>query len=83
MHQTTYGIPGDEYEIRVIQTLQPPIPPETDGHSLILDLDVYTIKAMSADDALLKKHLDNMRWVKDKAFFTLLKPRAIKEFRRK
>ncbi|MDC0935225.1 TIGR04255 family protein [Pirellulales bacterium] len=83
MHQTKYAIPGHKYELNVIQTIQPAAPPNADGHSLILDLDVYTTKPVPMNEKTLAEHLRKMRWVKDKAFFSLLKPKTIKEFRGK
>ncbi len=82
MHKTTYGIPEYPYNLNVIQAMQPPIPSRTEGFGLILDIDVFTTHAVEPKEELLKQHLDEMRWIKDKAFFTFLKEDAIKKYRK-
>lgn len=81
MHQTTYDVPGHPYRARVIQTMQPASSPQAEGETLILDLDVFTTRPMPRGDETSSKRLREMRYLTDKLFFSLLKPKALKQFR--
>jgi len=81
MHKTTYGIPGHPYKLNVIQAMQPPIPAESEGFGLILDIDVFTTCAVEPKEESIKQHLNEIRWIKDKAFFTFLTEDAITKYR--
>lgn len=80
-HQDTYDVPEHPYGINLVQTLQPPIPPDSDEFGFILDIDVFTKDAFECADEYLREHLPKMRLLKDEAFFSLLKPKAIESFR--
>jgi len=82
MHKTTFDIPGNPYNLNVIQAMQPPLSTQTEGFGLILDIDVFTTQALEPKEELLKHHLDEMRWIKDKAFFSFLTEDAIDNFRK-
>jgi len=79
MHQTRYAIADYGYSLNVIQTIQPP----SDGNELklILDLDVYTENTVEMAESELSRRLAEMRWIKNKAFFSILTPDAIARFR--
>lgn len=77
MHQTRFEIPGYDYNLNVIQTIQD----EGEDTSLILDLDVFTNKTPAATDENLKQRLGEMRWIKNKAFFSFLTPAAVERFK--
>jgi uncharacterized protein (TIGR04255 family) len=81
MHQTTYDVPGHVYKLAVLQTLQPASSGDAKGDTLIVDVDVFTTTPLPSDDRLLSKRLQEMRYLKDKAFFTLVKPEALSQFR--
>jgi len=82
MSRTTFDIPEYPYHLNVTQTMQPPIPTQTEGFGLILDIDVFTTHVLlELNEELLKHHLQEMRWIKDKAFFTFLTEDAIQKFR--
>lgn len=81
MHQNRFEIPNYPYNLNVIQTIQPPGPPQSESFRLILDLDVFTTQPIAIDDQGLQQHLREMRWIKNKAFFTYVKPKAIARFR--
>lgn len=81
MHQNTFDIPGHPYNLNVVQTIQPPSPPETDSFSLILDLDVFTTRPIQFDE--MDSQLLQMQWVKNKAFFSCLTNTALDRFRSK
>lgn len=79
LHQTKFNIPHHPYELNVVQTIQPPAPPERESHGLILDLDVGTTRPIPFDE--MDDRLRQMQWIKNKAFFSLLKKPALKRFR--
>lgn len=81
MHQTRYAMTDYGYSLNVIQTVQPP----SDGEELklILDLDVYTENTVEMAESKLSRRLAEMRWIKNKAFFSILTPEAIARFREK
>jgi uncharacterized protein (TIGR04255 family) len=78
--QSRHEVPGRPFGVNVIQTLQPAAAPQTDGLGLILDIDAFTTQAISPTDELVVEHLAKMRWLKDKAFFSLLNASAVKRF---
>ena len=80
MHQTRFAIPDHGYSLNVIQTIQRPTA-EHERHRLILDLDVFTDDAVDVTEANQCKRLAEMRWIKNKAFFSILTPEAIDRFR--
>jgi len=81
MSRTTFDIPGYPYNLNVTQAMQPPTPTQAEGFGLILDIDVFTTRTLEPKEELIKQHLKEMRWIKDKAFFTFLTEDAIQKFR--
>lgn len=79
MHQNTFAIPDHSYRLNVIQTIQPPSPPETESFSLILDLDVFTTQPIQFDE--IDNRLLQMQWIKNTAFFSCVTPAALERFR--
>ena len=79
MRKATFDVPGHKYNMNVIQTIQPS-PDQSEGFGLILDIDVFTTQPISRDDKILGERLREMRWLKDKAFFSFLSSDAIKRF---
>ena len=80
MHQNMLEIPDLPYNLNVIQTIQPMNPSQPQDFALILDLDVFTTESMDIMDNVQQEGLQEMRWIKNKAFFSLLTPQAIKQF---
>lgn len=80
LHQTKFNIPDHPYELNVVQTIQPPAPPERESTGLILDLDVGMTRPIPFEE--MDNRLLEMQWIKNKAFFSLLKKPALKRFRR-
>lgn len=78
LYQSLYDVPGHPFQINVVQTVQP-IPPSQDM-GLILDIDVGTTIALACADNRLHDCLAQMRWLKNKAFFTLLDKKAVRLF---
>jgi uncharacterized protein (TIGR04255 family) len=82
MHQSRFDLPGYGYKLNVIQTIQPPAPPERENFGLILDLDVFTTQTPApADEEQLKAQLGEMRWIKNKAFFSFLTQATIDRYK--
>lgn len=81
LHRSIFAVPGHPYRVNVIQTSQPPAPPETDAVGLIVDIDVFTTASMELNEAALRARLADMRWLKNKTFYSLLTPQAIERFK--
>jgi uncharacterized protein (TIGR04255 family) len=79
-YQSTFEVPGHALGVRIIKTIQPVPTADTDKTGLILDIDVFTRKSLPCEDRVLDDYLPKMRWLKNKVFFDLLKPQAIKSF---
>jgi uncharacterized protein (TIGR04255 family) len=75
LHHDTLSIPGYSYGINFAQTVQPPQGPEAGG--LILDIDVFTTQPFNLDEDKLKRHLSEMRWLKNKVFFGSITQRVL------
>jgi uncharacterized protein (TIGR04255 family) len=81
LQQSRFDIPGHEYKLNVIQTIQRPGEQTEEGFALILDLDVFTSQTFGSTDDVLKRQLAEMRWIKNKAFFNFLTESAIARFK--
>ncbi len=81
LNRTQYDVPCYPYKINITQMIQPPMPSEAGAFSLILDLDVFTTTPNESDDAILDKRLQEMRWLKNKAFFSLLTEQTIERLK--
>ena len=82
LYQSIHDVPGHPYQINVTQTIQPPDLPQNEDFGLILDIDVFTTRPFECDEAILEQHLAMMRRMKDKSFFSLVKPKAIESFKK-
>lgn len=80
-YQSTHDVPKRPFQIKIAQTIQPSLPPQNEP-GLIFDIDVSTKQAFPCEDEILKDHLAKMRWLKNKAFFSLMTKHAIKLFKR-
>lgn len=72
LNRILFEVPGHPYRIHVIQTIQPPTPQETTENSAILDIDVFTTQTVEMDNIAIDRHLSHMRWLKNKAFYSLV-----------
>jgi uncharacterized protein (TIGR04255 family) len=75
-HHDVLVVPGYDYAINVIRTIQPPQQPES-GAGLILDVDVFTTQPLALESDALHNRLIEMRWLKNKVFFGSLTPNAL------
>lgn len=70
-HQDTIPLQGYPYEVRLIRAMQPAAEKSGSKRVLIVDIDVSTTMAVTFDQ--LDKSLDEMRYIKNKMFFTYMK----------
>ncbi len=82
LYQSLHDIPNEPLRIKVVQAIQPPVPPGSGGVGLIVDIDVFTTRGFPPDDGILQELLPKMRWFKNKAFFSLMSKAAINSFKR-
>jgi len=80
LYQSIHDVPGHPLQIHVVQTTQPPLTFQSDGFGLILDIGVVTTQAFQTADETLEQYLAKMRWLKNKAFFSLLSKSLIRSF---
>ncbi|HSI86955.1 MAG: TIGR04255 family protein [Candidatus Methylacidiphilales bacterium] len=75
LHQHLFHVPGHDYAVRVLSTIQEA--PGLPSRRLTLDIEAITEKKSDLlKKKTLDKRLDDMRWLKNKAFFGSLKPKA-------
>ncbi|MEX0938541.1 MAG: TIGR04255 family protein [Pirellulales bacterium] len=77
MHQSRFDVPGHPYNLNVIQTI--PAATKSDSVSLILDFDVFTTRAIQIQE--IDDRLQQMHWIKNKAFFSFLTADAIGRYK--
>lgn len=79
LHRDTFCVPHTPYRVSIIQASQPPTP--ADGRpGLIVDVDAFAAGAMDVEEATIREHLENLRWLKNKAFYALLTDEAVERF---
>jgi uncharacterized protein (TIGR04255 family) len=76
-HQDSLLVPGYPYVLNIVKTVQPPHGSGSDGGALILDIDVFTTKPFEHRPADIEKHLAEMRWLKNKVFYSSLTKEAL------
>ena len=81
VHKDTLAVPGHPYAINLIRTIQQLNGGTDGGVALILDIDVFTTQGFDLDNVVLERHLLEMRWLKNKAFFGSITDKALKMFR--
>jgi uncharacterized protein (TIGR04255 family) len=81
MHKDTLAVPSHPYAINLIRTIQQLNGGTDGGVALILDIDVFTTQGFDLDNAVLERHLLEMRWLKNKVFFGSITAKALEMFR--
>ena len=83
VHQSRFDVPGHHLQLNLIQTVQQ-APPESDRKlNLLVDLDIFsTGEKVDQDEFQSRKLFRQMRWLKNKAFFTIFSNQALEDFRR-
>jgi uncharacterized protein (TIGR04255 family) len=82
-YQDTYQVPGYPYHINWVRTIQPQQTTSVNAQvqALIIDIDVFTTDEFIASDReSLIKRLDEMRWIKNKIFFSCITQTALTQF---
>jgi uncharacterized protein (TIGR04255 family) len=77
-YQDLYRVPGYPYFVSLGCVKETPI---NDQNALIVDIDVYTSDTIAIEPGILSQKLREMRWLKDKTFFTCITETAKDEFR--
>jgi len=78
LHHDTLAVPGHPYATNVIRTIQK----EADKPlAIILDIDVFTLKAFELQLEVLTRSLLEMRWLKNKVFFGSITGKALEKFK--
>lgn len=77
LYQSTHDVPAYPYQVKVVDTIQS----TESGPALIVDIDAFTTREFGLDeDDVLAERLEHLRWLKNKAFFSLLTQEAIDGF---
>jgi uncharacterized protein (TIGR04255 family) len=82
-YQDTYQIPGYPYHVNWVRTIQtqPNASVDYQRQALIIDIDVFTTDEFIASSReSLIKHLHEMRWIKNKIFFSCITQTALEQF---
>jgi len=77
LHHDVMQVPETAYMVNLIKTVQN-VPREI---GLILDIDVFMEKRFEYNESSLQRFLEEMRWVKNKIFFTSLTEKIIEELK--
>lgn len=79
IYQSTFSVPGQPINIRIIQLLQSSSLPHSAG--LFLDCEAFTMRPLDIEKDDIDDTLGKMRWLKNKLFFSLLADRAIESLK--
>ena len=75
LHRDVLQVLGTPYSVNVIKTVQ-----RTQQEAgLLLDIDVFMGKRLSFNELRISEHMNKMRWVKNKVFFSSLTEKALEE----
>jgi uncharacterized protein (TIGR04255 family) len=77
LHHDVMQVPETAYMVNLIKTVQN-IPGE---RGLILDIDVFMGNRFEYNESSLKRFLEEMRWVKNKIFFSSLTEKIIEDLK--
>jgi len=80
VYQSTFAVPSLPFTARVIKVMQPSNPELQKSSGLFLDIDVLTNRTVSLDEREQNEILSQIRWVKNKVFFTLISDSALELF---
>jgi uncharacterized protein (TIGR04255 family) len=80
VYSDVFSIVEMECSIRLVRTIQPPLPPVNTSPGLIVDIDVSTTKALPTDDDIVVQRLTEMRWWKNKIFFATITDNLQRQF---
>lgn len=69
LYQDIYGVPDSTYGITITRTAEPLTEPASSGINLIIDIDAYSDEVITPAEDKLTKILNDLRYLKNKAFF--------------
>ena len=75
LHREVLQVPGASYFVNVTKTTQN----TKKDIGLLLDIDVFTNKHLNFDELQISEHMNKMRWVKNKVFFSSLTEKTLEE----
>jgi len=79
LHKDTLAVPGTPYAVNMVRAMQPS---EGDtAASLILDIDAFCPEPTATELRSIEKALADLRWLKNRVFFSALTENALKDFR--
>lgn len=79
-YQDTYGVPGTPYSVRCVRTIQAQLQEALAERALIVDINVFTTTLVTLDRESLIQKLSEMRWIKNKLFFSCITQKALQRF---
>lgn len=79
-YKDTYQVPGYPYTIHWVRTIQPQQAAAANQQALIVDIDVFTTQLLQLDQNTLTQRLQEMRWLKNKLFFSSITDTALERF---
>jgi uncharacterized protein (TIGR04255 family) len=80
-HQDTLAVPGHDYSINIVRTIQQPADPRMRGLGLILDIMVMTMQPFALEEEALHRRLPEMRWLKNEVFYGSVTQKALDSFK--
>ena len=80
VYQSTFDLPGRPFKIRIIQVMQDKANDSGPTSGLFLDIDVIRTAPVALSGISLQDALQEMRQLKNTAFFTLIADAAIESF---
>jgi uncharacterized protein (TIGR04255 family) len=80
-HQDNLSVAAHPYLVNIVKTVQPPQRPGSDGGALILDIDVGTTESFQQAGAAIDIRLAEMRWLKNKIFYSSLTKEALESLK--
>ncbi len=75
-----FQVPETDYAVNVVKTRVPPNTTDKE-YGLILDIDVYSQSPFAYSDEDLKNCLNEMRWVKNKVFYTSITDKILERLK--
>lgn len=79
-HQDTFQVPNYPYSANWVRTIQPQSSERSSEQALIIDIDIFTSELIDITQQTLSQRLDEMRWVKNKIFFSSMTETALTQF---
>jgi len=78
LHHDVIQVPETAYRVNLIKTVKNDVPEEI---GLILDIDVFMQNKFEYNEQRIKACLEEMRWVKNKIFFSSMTEKALEELK--